>query len=205
MNSDEEMDEIREKQERLLKYARKGNIVGCQQLLDEGADINYIVWWESLYSCALYTAVDHGQTACVRFLLDHGADPNSGADYDNSLTTSLLCSLDHNYKDIIRLLLEAGADTQKGSPFHIAMKYENNDDILKLLIKYNGNMNTFHHYYKNTPLHFACIQNNASYVNLLLNHGADPSIRDRDGELPIHYANDDIRALFYPPIKEPEN
>lgn len=64
--------EIRDKQERLLKYARKGNIAGCQQLLDEGCHVNYMVWWESLYSTALYATVEHKQLACVQFLLEHG-------------------------------------------------------------------------------------------------------------------------------------
>jgi hypothetical protein len=131
----EEDYEVRTKQERLLKYARKGNIDGCKQLLDEGCDVNYVVWWESIYSSALYTAVDHGQLECVQFLLEHGADPNSGADYDNSLDTALLCALDHDYKDISRLLLKYGADPGPRAIF-LASKYKDNGDIIQLIRNY---------------------------------------------------------------------
>lgn len=39
-----------------------------------------------------------------------------------------------------------------------------------------------------TPLHDACLNNDTDLVALLLQHGADVSVRDMDGTTPLHLA-----------------
>ena len=39
-----------------------------------------------------------------------------------------------------------------------------------------------------TPLHIAAVRGNQGIVDLLLEHGADPSLRDADGNTPLHKA-----------------
>lgn len=46
-----------------------------------------------------------------------------------------------------------------------------------------------------TALHYAVIDH--EIVRLLLQHGADPNVRDCDGNRPIDISSDDIRDLFY--------
>ena len=61
---------------------------------------------------------------------------------------------------------------------------------VRWLLKKGVNPNERHHLTGDTPLHTAvsCEDPDARIVRLLLEHGADPNARDRNGRTPLHYA-----------------
>lgn len=72
------------------------------------------------------------------------------------------------------------------SLLHIGI-YSSNYNICKSLLKRKADIDA-----KNkeghTPLHSACIQKaDCKYIALLMNHGADPTLRDNFGKTPLHY------------------
>eukprot|EP01062_Namystynia_karyoxenos_P063064 TRINITY_DN5588_c0_g1_i2.p1 TRINITY_DN5588_c0_g1~~TRINITY_DN5588_c0_g1_i2.p1 ORF type:complete len:277 (+),score=74.68 TRINITY_DN5588_c0_g1_i2:111-833(+) len=59
----------------------------------------------------------------------------------------------------------------------------------------------FRHHFGGSPLHAAARSGSAACVRLLLRYGADPTLRDEDGEAPQELCDyDDVRRLFEPPL-----
>ncbi len=152
-----------------------------------------------------------------RFVLDKGADPSidltgfDGLDfliarvkislgiYDNingrdpNGETPLLVAIRANYVNVVRNLLENGADPtvrdEYGyTPFHVAVMYDTDCNILNLLLesgKVDINETTK---YGMTALHMAIKQSNKATVEFLLTKGANPNVTDQYGNTPLHLA-----------------
>jgi len=99
---------------------------------------------------------------CFWFLLDNGADPNN-CDYANA---SLLM---HCMGRVSRF--------SRKIPSY-ALRFA------KMLLKFGANVN-IPNVFGSTALHEACIAQSSEAVEMLMNNGADPTLKDNDGISPI--------------------
>lgn len=130
-----------------------------------------------------------GNPSMMRALLDAGAKPGPGL-------ISALWNVDY---DSVELLLSAGADIR-----HPAV-----DDALSELVQYGtykmarflidrgANVNGVDDHRGRTALHWAAVRGaGKGFVTYLLDQGADPSIRDRDGARAMNIARDRKRKTI---------
>ncbi|KIW82919.1 hypothetical protein Z517_02162 [Fonsecaea pedrosoi CBS 271.37] len=157
-------------------------------MLDTGFDINaayqkdYPPFWRDAFS----------DLELVRWLVEHGADPNAPTMFGlTPFTIAVQCAS----FETIKLLLELGASVQYGYPLHSAVWNNREEEIIKLLLSSGASPNTIEFEGQpqsyvdsvtgvGTPLHVAYMVGNHKLVQLLLEHGADPKIRDTRGRRP---------------------
>lgn len=173
------------------------------KLLKDGYDINSLYYSEHI----LYHPIVEGYYDIVDFLIHRGANVN-GPSVQGQRLLHLACSM--GGPRIIELMLENGADpnvqdTNGNSALHTAVYRGgqtatdvSDDDLedigiqyyldnIKLLIKYNANINIQNNTGA-TPLFEAVAGNNLNAVRLLLEFGADVNIPDHRGRLPATIA-----------------
>lgn len=149
----------------LLWYENRHNRSKAQELIDAGANVNYIAATES--STLLHLAVDYGMEESCMILLKNNADPNIN-DRDFELKskdfkfitypTPLMSAIRNNLIEASRIMIEKGAN------IHIA----------------NGK--------NQTALHFACYANLTDICLLLIKKGADVNAQTQSRRTPLLYA-----------------
>jgi len=92
----------------------------------------------------------------------------------------------------VRELLSQGADknyidSQGLSPLHLASK-NGLTEVAILLCIYSAEVNAKDRIQQWTPLHYACAEGYDEIVRVLVEHGADPLVRDENGLTPLHWA-----------------
>jgi ankyrin repeat protein len=92
----------------------------------------------------------------------------------------------------VRELLSQGADknyidSQGLSPLHLASK-NGLTEVAILLCIYSAEVNAKDCIQQWTPLHYACDEGYDEIVRVLVEHGADPLVRDTNGLTPLHWA-----------------
>ncbi len=155
-------------------------------LLERGAEVNRP-------PPALTSAI--GNPTMMRALLDAGAKPDPGL-------ISALWNVDY---DSVEMLLAAGADIR-----HPAV-----DDTLSELVQYGtynmarflidrgANVNGVDDHRGRTALHWTAVRGaGKEFVTYLLDRGADPSIRDRDGTTALDIARDRKRKTIVSMLRE---
>src|SRR5439155_21869874 len=130
--------------------------------------------------------VQNGHYEIARFLLDHGADPNQAntkgwtplylaVSNRDALTTAVPPPSSDGAFDLITVLLDRGADPNRRIRAHTEVHSANNS----LWLKEDGA----------TPLLRASLSGDLTVVQLLLAHGADPSIPTFDHTTPLMVAS----------------
>jgi ankyrin repeat protein len=168
-----------------------------QALVEHGANVNACSPGETP---PLARVAYYGETELVRLMLRHGADPNRPGS-----ETALLQAIVHRpHPETARVLLEAGADPNQPNgggqlPLNWAVRngyYE----VVEVLLQYGADTNRLSGPreapmpgdgmmgYGRTALH-ECPAS-PEFVKLLLDHGADPSLRDADGKTPLDRARE---------------
>lgn len=164
------------------------DVVECVKLLlDAGADVNLKA---PDGSTVLYIAC-RGNGKLVKFLLEAGADPTIE---DNSGRT-ILHTCGENDEETLPLLLAGGlVDINKASdfdgrtPLHCRSEHNNSTPMLPFLQfkpdldAVDSEGNTALHYCVRSPL----IVNTSTHIDDLLADGANPNIKNRQGDTPLH-------------------
>ncbi len=162
----------------LSNAAWKGDQDALDLLYAKGADITRKCHEDNdLLSHAAFNA----QIGSVKWLLSKGADPKhiSAKTGESALHFAISKRDDPRRTEIVRVLVEAGADvnlkTIAGKETGCFMR----DAFLK----------------SETPLHRAAAYGDKDMIQILLNAGADPSIKDANGDTPISWGSWHLRSF----------
>lgn len=174
----------------LIRASERGHLKMVEILLKNGADVNVV---DCDGNSALYEASCRGHPEIVKLLLEFGARIDQQCIYGNNHTALMSASEGptSNALDVVKLLLEKGANTEiraKGgeTALHLACGC-GNTDIIKELLKFNAKINSQSGGW--TPLMKACYFGSPNPVELLLENGADPKIKN--------FGNDDSLAIDF--------
>jgi len=160
--------------------ASKGRELAAEMLIDWGANVNAPTLDGQT---PLHLAAVNGHDGLVGRLLDHGAKVDLKAGSGN---TALHLAAQKGHKAIARRLIARKADVnvlgESGwSPLHFAAS-ENRCAVAKLLLASKAKVDCE----GASALHVATVRNRRDMIEVLLEHGADPNAKDRDGHTPLH-------------------
>ena len=139
----------------------------------------------------------------ARLLLDHDALPNARDDEGNTPLHNLFDCLGKINYPMVELLLNRGADPNAANNegetplFHgdVFDEFEHWPEVLQLLSRHKAN---FNHVSKDgdTPLHHAVrLWANVDRIKPLLAVGADPTIKNAEGDTPLSEALGELNRL----------
>ncbi|TCJ03570.1 ankyrin repeat domain-containing protein [Cytobacillus praedii] len=178
-------------QGQLIESAEKGDIEKVLQLLENGADINVT---DNRGRTAVMAATYNNQVEMVRNLIEKGADINIR---DKNLNNVLLYAGAEGINEIVKLANEAGADPSLTNRFGgtalIPASERGHVEVVKELLT-NSDIDVNHI----NDLHWTALleaiilgdggKKHQKIVQLLVDHGADVSIADKDGITPLKHA-----------------
>jgi len=142
-----------------------------QLLVDYGANINDVNYYDY---APIHTATAMKNIEAIRILLKFKVDVNMKGRENR---TALHYAANGNWVEGARLLLENKADPNSVdycsfTPLTRAATYENNIDVMRLLLEYGANVNWTNNYGW-TALHSMACRNNIEGVTLLLEFNAN--------------------------------
>jgi hypothetical protein len=123
----------------------------------------------------------------MQYMLEKGANPNERVDIEDNMF-ALTAAAGHSDRKIVELLLDYGAQISGSGALTLAAERGNVDNVECLLgrgadVNEMVSLNTSRNGHENMgcPLHKAVENGHATVVDILLNAGADVSIRDAKG------------------------
>jgi len=185
----------------LHQAVRSGNVEAVKLLVERGAEVNF----EG--TSPLYWAIVYAEEEIVRYLVDQGARVYRGSPYGpNALHWILTPHFEHgtdaalglyfsNLLPLAKLFLEKGASVNGQridlkTPLHLALEYNSLlklENIFEWLLENKASPNILDKD-SNTVLHMAVEGGHADLVELLLQHGADPHIKNKRGRSSLYIA-----------------
>ena len=125
----------------------------------------------------------------AKLLIEYGANVNEQKNIKDDTILGNACSSVDGSLEMVKLLVENGADIEKANniKFTPLMKSvaSGKIEIVKYLIAKNANVNAQTDFGGYSPLDYACSGNNMQMVELLLESGANPYLKDKDSLRPI--------------------
>jgi len=186
----------------LKRAAFEGNLDEVRSLLDAGADVNAADEYGSGTLLTFHPEI-------VTYLLSRGADPNLQTNENGASVLAGLAFV--NEVECVRILLQHGADPNRGrlesleTPLHHALAGGGDTDrteLVRLLIAHGADVNAATRpgivscnlwrdarTRAETPLHRAAAYAPIEIVTMLLQAGADPALRDVNGDSPLGWAS----------------
>lgn len=154
-------------------------------ILEAGLDPDsYLVKGKS--TTFLQAFIDDGYFQVVKIMLEHGADPNKS---DHEYSKPLIRAFYGNDLKITEVLIKHGAKILENQSISQAIAMENNIELVKLLIKHGADVDEVDAK-GNSPLHIAYMwmskrqRDMKAMIELLIEHGADSTLRNLEGKLP---------------------
>ncbi len=156
-----------------------------ETLIESGVDINEPVGGMGL--CALHHAVYKNRPECVLSLVNHGGNINV---QDQCGFTPLHVAARYNRLDVMRKLLELGADLETedavGCPALNLALQKGYEDCAEVMLEKGANPNK-HYKHVGYEIH-QLPADTPKCLELLLQHGADPELRNQRGLTALHVA-----------------
>lgn len=186
--------------EALTEAARKGDLNRVRALLDSGADADSHDPASGLG--AIHAAAEHGRTEVVALLLDRGAQVNVARGFVRY--TPLRAAIANKPQvEVVKLLLSRWADPNAPSDHftHLGgVAFLGDVEVARLLLDAKADVNSQRNAQKRTALMWAAARGHAAVAKLLLERGADPSLRDEEGATAMEIAEaagkDDVVAVL---------
>ncbi|TQD76130.1 hypothetical protein C1H46_038352 [Malus baccata] len=175
--------------------AQRGDDMLLHQLLRRGSDPNEM---DDNGRTAMHIAASNGNEHCALLLLEYEADPNI---QDSEGNVPLWEAISGKHESLIKLLLDNGAKINSGNVGNFACSAveQNNLELLKYIVKYNGEV-TLPKNNGTTALHTAVCEENVEIAKFLLEQGAEADKPDSYGWTPRalaeHQGHDKIMELF---------
>ncbi|KAK1745940.1 ion transport protein [Skeletonema marinoi] len=176
--------------------ASRGDTSTIAALCDQGFDPNSSDYDQRT---ALMVAAMKGNVDVVTKLLEYSCDPNL---QDVNGTTALMEATKNNHEDVCSILLSAGAhlslsESQAASALCQAV-FDGDTMMLRRLLKANIQVNASD-YDKRTAAHIAASESNHLALQVLVEHGADITLKDRWGNTPADDAKraNSVKILDY--------
>jgi len=172
----------------------QNSLIGIEALVAQGTDVNVRAFRGQT---PLVTALIYGCTKAMAALLDKGADPDIP---DEAERTALHHAAYDGKVDDVQTLLKKGASVdamdQYGTALHQAA-YGGKIEIMKALLEAGADVNKLNAF-GTTPLMRAVQASNRDVVALLLEKGADASVRHRTGAAALDMAGNhgEIKKLL---------
>lgn len=186
-----EVKDMKALNEELILAAEKADNTKLQNLIKQGADINYR---DSSGRTPAMAATYKNNTETVKLLIQAGADINIR---DNHLNNPFLYAGAEGFLEILKLTIEAGADAKStnrfgGTALIPASEHGYVEVIKELLTKTDINVNHINNLGW-TALLEAIILNNGGekqqqVIKMLIEHGADVNIADKNNITPLKHA-----------------
>lgn len=156
----------------------------------------------------LLLAAQHNDPSHVEYCLQHGADPNQGTYAFR--WSALATAVEYNAGlDVLDLLIAGGADVNGSDALHTAAEQGRIEMLKFLLIEKGADVNTVGFEYclsdskaleAGPALHFAVDGDHVEAVRILIENGADVTLRDVQGrtalERAIEKEKDEVRLYL---------
>ena len=175
----------------LVDAAERGDVSAIASLVATGVDID---WQDSRGRTAVMAATHANQVAAVALLIDAGADIDV---QDSMRDNPFLYSGAEGLLEILRLCVAAGADTKLvnrygGSALIPAAERGHVAVVEEILLTTDVDVDHVNNLGWTALLEAVILTDGGpkhqQIVQLLLDHGADPSIADRDGVTALEHA-----------------
>jgi len=177
--------------DQLIRAAEAGDITTVQRLLKEGADINRR---DALGRTPVMAATHNNQVDTVHVLIQAGADINIR---DNRMDNPFLYAGAEGLLDILKLTIDARADTKLtnrfgGTALIPAAERGHVEIVFELLTRTDVDVNHINNLGWTALLEAIILSNGGDrhqqIVQLLVDHGADINIPDKEGVTPLEHA-----------------
>ncbi|XP_051259407.1 ankyrin repeat and SOCS box protein 9 [Dicentrarchus labrax] len=161
----------------------QGNVACAKLLIENGANVNSSTVDGQT---ALSEACARGHVTCVSLLLQHGATPSGTSQSSSPIHRAAA----KGHPECIESLVQYGADVdqyidQSGFPLHVACSNQHLTTVKKLL-QLGASVNNC--VSGDSPLHITARLSSPELVSVLLDHGADHSLRNSEGKQPLELA-----------------
>ncbi|WP_150271463.1 ankyrin repeat domain-containing protein [Paenibacillus tepidiphilus] len=187
----------------LITAAERGDTAAVMKALEQGADIN---GQDERGRTAVLAATHGNKPETVKALIEAGADLNLR---DNRSDNPLLYAGAEGMPEIVRLAVEAGADTsltnRYGGTALIPAADRGHVEIVQYLLEHSDvDVNHINNLDWTALLEAVILgdggERHTEIVRLLIRHGADVNLADKDGVTPLAHAErgdyDEMAALL---------
>lgn len=184
----------------LLEAALEGDVRKASKTLKEGAMMEY----KNAYGgTAIMNAAKMGNIEIIKLLLEKGADIDA-RDYEGK--TALWKAIEAKKMETARFLIQNGADieakqTMWGLTPLMHEAFYGEDATVKLLLDLGANINARDNE-GNTALILAARRRDLEIIGLVLEHGADPKMKNQFGDGPGDFDSSEEVLRFMAEFKE---